>query len=112
TLNKAVLEMLGYKVTATTSSAEALAKIRPHADEFDLVVTDQTMPDLSGVELAKAILQIKPDMPIILCSGYSSVVTEKEALDNGIKKYAMKPMNITTLAQIVREVLDENGKAA
>ena len=112
TLNKMVLEMLGYKVTVTTSSAEALAKIRTHADEFDLVITDQTMPNLSGVELAKAILQIKPDMPIILCSGYSSVVTEKEALDNGIKKYAMKPMNITTLAQIVREVLDENGKAA
>lgn len=110
TLNKAVLEMLGYKVTATTSSAEALAKIRTHADEFDLVITDQTMPDLSGVELAKAILQIKPDMPIILCSGYSSVVTEKEALAYGIKKYAMKPMNITTLAQIVRDVLDENGR--
>ena len=70
------------------------------------------MPDLSGVELAKAILQIKPDMPIILCSGYSSVVTEKEALAHGIKKYAMKPMNITILAQIVRDVLDENGKAA
>jgi CheY-like chemotaxis protein len=110
TLNKTTLELLGYKVTATTSSKEALAKVNTNADEFDLVITDQTMPDLSGIELAREIMKRKPDLPIILCSGYSSIMTEEEALAQGIKKYAMKPVDIRTLAQIVREVLDENGK--
>ena len=108
TLNKTTLELLGYKVTATTSSKEALAKVYTNADEFDLIITDQTMPDLSGIELARKIMKIRPDMPIILCSGYSSVMTEEEALAQGIKKYAMKPVDIRTLAQIVREVLDES----
>ncbi len=111
TLNKSTLELLGYKVTATTNSKEALAKVYTHADAFDLVITDQTMPNLSGIELAQEIMKIEPDMPIILCSGYSSIMTEEEALAHGIKKYAMKPVDIRTLAQIVREVLDENGKA-
>ncbi len=104
-LNKAILERLGYTVTATTSSVEALEKVRTQGDEFDLVITDQTMPNLSGVEMAQEILKIKPNMPIILCSGYSSVITEEGALALGIKKYAIKPVDRTTLAQIVREVL-------
>ena len=108
TLNKSALESLGYNVTATTSSTKALAKFYTHTDEFDLVITDQTMPDMSGLELAQEIMKIKPEMPIILCSGYSSVVTEEEALAQGIKKYVTKPVNIGTLAQIVREVLDES----
>ncbi len=110
-MNKLILERLGYKVTAITSSAEALAQVRTHADEIDLVITDQTMPDLSGFELAQEIMKIKPEMPIILCSGYSSVMTKEEALAIGIKKYAMKPVDITTLAQMVREVLDEGKQA-
>ena len=111
-MNKTILERLGYTVTATTSSTEALEKVRTHADEWDLIVTDQTMPDLSGVELAREIMKIKPDMPIILCSGYSSIVSEKDALAFGIKKYVMKPVDTGTLAHIVREVLDEKGKVA
>ncbi len=106
-INKSVLEGLGYKVTSTTSSEEALEKIRTHAGDFDLVITDQTMPNLSGSELAREILKIKPDMPIILCSGYSSVVTETDALAIGIKKYVAKPVEKITLAKIVRMVLDE-----
>ncbi len=107
-MNAMILEQLGYTVTATTSSIEALEKIRTHADDFDLVITDQTMPNLSGVEMAQEILKIKPDMQIILCSGYSSVITEEGALALGIKKYAMKPVSLKILAQIVREVLDKN----
>ncbi|MBU0664333.1 MAG: PAS domain S-box protein [Proteobacteria bacterium] len=105
-LNTKMLERFGYRVTATTSSREALEKIRTQGDDFDLVITDQTMPNLSGAELAREILDIRPDMPIILCSGYSSLVTEEEVLALGIKKYTMKPVNIRTLAKIVREVLD------
>ena len=107
-LNKSILERLGYTVTVTTDSEEALEKISAHSDDFDLVITDQTMPNLCGVELAQQILRIKPDMPIILCSGYSSVITEEEALAIGIKKYAMKPVDRKTLAKIVRQVLDGN----
>ncbi|MDD3814049.1 MAG: response regulator [Desulfocapsaceae bacterium] len=107
-LNTKMLERFGYRVTATTSSKEALEKIHAQGDDFDLVITDQTMPNLSGVELAREILNIKPDMPIILCSGYSSVVTEDEALASGIKRYVMKPLDIRTLVKMIREVLDEN----
>lgn len=107
-LNRSVLEQLGYTVTATTNSEEALGEIRTHPDDFDLVITDQTMPNLSGVELAQEILKVTPDMPIILCSGYSSVITQEGALAIGIKKYASKPVDRKTLAKIVRQVLDEN----
>jgi PAS domain S-box-containing protein len=107
-LNTSILERLGYKVTATTSSEEALEKVRTHAEDFDLIITDQTMPNLSGIELVQEIRKIKLDMPIILCSGYSSVISEEGALALGIKKYLAKPVDLTVLAQIVREVLDEN----
>jgi DNA-binding NtrC family response regulator len=103
---KAILERFGYTVTATISSEEALEKVRSHAEDFDLVITDQTMPNLSGVELAREIMKIKADMPIILCSGYSNVVSPEDALALGIKRYAMKPVELTTLAKLVREVLD------
>lgn len=107
-LNTSILELLGYQVTATTDSEEALDILRAHAKDFDLVITDQTMPKLSGVELAQEILKIKTDMPIILCSGYSSIITEDSALVLGIKKFVMKPVDITELSRIVRQVLDEN----
>ena len=107
-LHKTILQRLGYEVTTTTDSQNALELIRTHQDRFDLVVTDQTMPNLSGVELARETLKIKPTMSIILCTGYSSVVSEKNALAIGIKKYAKKPVGIKELAKIVRQVLDEN----
>ena len=107
-LNKALFERLGYAVTATTDSREALELIRRHPNQFDLIVTDQSMPNLSGAELAREVLKIKSTIPIILCTGYSSAVSEKEALAIGIKKYVFKPVDLTTLAQIIRQVLDEN----
>ena len=106
-LNKRVLERLGYTVTATTSSKEALERIRLHPNKFDLLITDQTMPELSGVELAEEILKIRADIPIILNTGYSSVITEEGALAIGIRKYVSKPVTRTTLAKAVREVLDD-----
>jgi len=106
-IDKALLEQLGYEVTAITQSHDALEQIRTDPDQFDLIITDQTMPNLTGAELAKEILSIRPDMPIILCTGYSSVFSEEGALAIGIKKYAKKPVDRTTLAKIVRQVLDE-----
>ena len=105
-LQKTVLERLGYKVTATVDSREAFEKIRSDLDRFDLIITDQSMPYLSGVELAEEILKIKSDLKIILCTGHSSVITEEGALAIGIKKYLKKPVNRSTLANIVRQVLD------
>ncbi len=107
-LNKSILEKLGYTVTSATESLDALEKIRKEPDLFDLIVTDQTMPNLTGVELAQEVLKIRPNMPIILCTGYSSVITKEAALAIGIKTYANKPVDISTLAKIVREVLDDN----
>ena len=106
-MNRRILELLGYTVAVTTSSKEALAQVRAHGDDFDLVLTDQCMPNLSGVELAREIVRIRPDLPIILCSGYISNVTKEEALACGIRKYVMKPVELSTLSRIVREVLDE-----
>lgn len=106
-LQETILERLDYTVTATTDSNEALEKFCLQPDQFDLIITDQTMPSLSGVEFAEEVLKIKADMPIILCTGYSSIVTEEEALALGIKKYVRKPVDRSTLTDIVRQVLDE-----
>ncbi len=106
-LHKIFLQQLGYEISSTINSREALEKIRLYSDRFDLLVTDQSMPNLSGVELAREVLKIKPALPIILCTGYSAVVSEKEALAIGIKKYAKKPVELQNLAGIIRQVLDE-----
>ena len=99
-MNKTILERLGYKVSATTDSLDALEKIRTDPDQFDLIITDQTMPKLTGAELVQEILKIKRTMPIILCTGYSSVLSKKDALAIGIRKYARKPVDRKTLARI------------
>ena len=105
--HKRQLTRLGYRVTVTTDSKDALEKIHSHPEEFDLLITDQTMPGLSGVELAAAVHKIKPDIPIILCTGHSDVVTKEDALAMGIKKYVSKPIYRDELSQAIREVLDE-----
>ena len=107
-IQKSVLERLGYKVAGTTDSLYALEQVRTNPDLFDLIITDQTMPNLSGANLAEEVLKIKQDMPIILCTGYSSVISEEVALAMGIKKYVLKPVGRKTLSGIVRQVLDEN----
>lgn len=105
TLNRQVLERLGYTVYATTDSKEALDRFTADPSEFDLVITDQTMPDLTGVELSGKLLELRKDIPIILCTGYSAVVNEEQALDAGIKKQLEKPVSRKELAQAIKEVL-------
>jgi len=107
-INKSILERLGYTVTGTTDSRNGLKKFRADPDRFDLIITDMTMPHLTGLELAQAVLQIKPTMPDILCTGYSSVISKDEALAIGIKKYVRKPIRRKELAKIVWMVLGEN----
>jgi len=101
-----MLEHLGYKVTIVTNSVEALDLFKTYPDDFDLVITDQTMPKMSGVELARELFKIRPNIPIILCSGYSAQVTDEEALAIGIRAFCQKPMEMKQLAIVAREALD------
>ncbi|MBW2018772.1 MAG: PAS domain S-box protein [Deltaproteobacteria bacterium] len=103
---KEMLERLGYEVIPRTSSIEALESFRERPDHFDLVITDQTMPNMTGTELAKELMRIRPDIPIILCTGFSEVITPEKAMAMGIREFIMKPLMTRDLAESVRRVLD------
>ena len=105
-----ILEAMGYRVTARTSSIEALAAFEAKQDEIDLVITDQTMPKMTGDQLARRILELRPEMPIILCTGYSTVINDAKAKAMGIRRFLLKPIIKQELAEILRELLDPAGK--
>jgi PAS domain S-box-containing protein len=111
-MGEELLAELGYEVTVRTSSREALALFRLRPKTFDIVVTDQTMPDLTGVQLASEILSIRPDVPIVLCTGFSHTVTEESAKAAGIRGFVMKPLTKKELARTVRRVLDSTSDEA
>jgi CheY-like chemotaxis protein len=102
-----VLTELGYEVTSRMSSTEALTLLKEDPSRFDLVITDQTMPGMTGVDLAKKILVLRPDMPIIMCTGYSHTTNEESAKATGIRAFVMKPLTKREIARTVRKVLDE-----
>jgi len=106
-LGRMSLEKMGYRVTATARPAEALELFSSKPDQFDLVITDMTMPQMTGDRLAKEIMKIRPDMPIIICTGYHEKITEKKSLETGIKALLLKPVSINNLAKSVRKVLDK-----
>jgi PAS domain S-box-containing protein len=102
-----MLDRLGYGVEICTSSTEALERFQATPDSFDLVITDQTMPKMSGELLTKALRRIRPDIPIILCTGFSHVVDALKAREIGIDAFLLKPLVIRDLAQTIRQVLDK-----
>ena len=104
-----MLERMGYKVTTRTSSLEALTTFENQPGAFDIVITDQTMPGMTGIDLARRMLQIRPDLPVILCTGYSSQISEEKAKSFGIQGFAMKPLSKKELGDLIRTVLDSNG---
>ncbi len=106
-LGKVMFQQLGYEVTACTSSLEALQTFQKHPDRFDAVITDQTMPGITGMDLTTIMLQIRPDIPIILCTGFSSLISEEQAKNRGVKGFVMKPYALIDIAPLLREVLDE-----
>ena len=108
-LGKTMLERLGYHVTFCTDSMTALSLFRKDPHSFDVLVTDQTMPAMTGFELARNVLRIRPDLPIILCTGYSNLIDEKAAKQVGIKSFIMKPVTKNELAKALRKVRDEGG---
>ncbi len=103
--SKEILEYLGYEVIAKTDSIKALEAFQQTPDFFDLVITDQTMPTMTGLDLAKKILTARPDLPIVLCTGFSTETTEKKALAAGIHTYVKKPLGPRKLATIVNKIL-------
>jgi CheY-like chemotaxis protein len=102
-----MLGNLGYKVVGKTSSVEALKLFKENPDQFDLVITDMTMPGITGDRLAHQLMDIRHNIPIILCTGYSDHITGEIAKQIGIRKFIMKPLIMKELAEIIRTVLDK-----
>ncbi|MEN6615579.1 MAG: ATP-binding protein [Syntrophorhabdus sp.] len=109
-LNQQRLMKLGYDVVGTTSSTDALRIFRKDSAGFHLVITDQTMPNLTGIDLATELLKIRADVPIILCTGQNDAVLPEAAREIGIQGFLMKPVVSRELAQVVRHVLDAKVK--
>jgi nitrogen-specific signal transduction histidine kinase len=105
-IEQQILERLGYKVTPKTDSEEALEEFAAQPDRFDLVITDMTMPKMTGDQLARRMMDIKPQIPVILCTGFNESISEEKALAMGIDKFVMKPIVKDELATTIRTVLD------
>jgi CheY-like chemotaxis protein len=100
------LERLGYGVVVCTSSTEALRLFRATPEAFDLLITDYTLPDMTGEVLARELRRMQPDLPIILCTGFSPTMTAEKAAAVGIQTYLMKPVGLRELSHAIRRALD------
>jgi len=100
-----LLERLGYEVVGRTSSVEALELFRAKPESFDLVITDMTMPNMTGDKLAQELMGIRPDIPVILCTGFSERITEEKAKALGIREFVLKPLVMQDLAMSMRRAL-------
>jgi PAS domain S-box-containing protein len=105
-MGKQMLEYLGYEVVTRTSSVEALELFRRHPDRFDLIITDMTMPNMTGLDLSQELMRINPDIPIILCTGFSHQISKDKAKMARIRELVMKPVLLEDLAGAVRRALD------
>jgi len=105
-LGKQMLEKLGYEAVVRTSSVEALELFKAQPEKFDMVITDMTMPNLTGEKLAGELINVRPEIPIILCTGYSENITETKAKKIGIKELILKPIVMQDIARTIRRVLD------
>ena len=108
-IGKRMLERLGYRVTTKTSSVEALELFRQSPDEFDLVITDMTMPDMTGDVLARELIALRPDIPISVCTGYSERINPQIVKEIGIKELAMKPVVMKDIARMIQRVLSKEA---
>jgi CheY-like chemotaxis protein len=101
------LRLMGFEAVSKSNSEEALKMFESNPNDFDAIITDQTMPGITGLELAKRVLQVRPSMPIFLCSGYNEKVTAKTAKNLGITDYLTKPLNFKELASLICAVCEE-----
>jgi DNA-binding NtrC family response regulator len=111
-MGKQMLERLGYRVTIRTSSVEALEAFRADPDRFDIVITDQTMPQMTGSRLAKELTSIKPNIPIVLISGFSETSTAESREKVGIREVIMKPLVARDLSFAIRKALERQTKVS
>ena len=100
-----LLNSLGYDVTGSTSALAALSMITENPEGFDLVLTDLTMPELTGVELSKKIRRVRDDIPVVLFTGYSDSISREEAEEAGVKRYCMKPVSLRELSRVIFSTL-------
>lgn len=108
---KRVLSKFGYRVTVRENGIQALEDVKQNPGKYDLIITDMTMPVMTGAELSRQILAIRPEMPVILCTGHSELISREKALAMGIAQYCEKPMDINKLLRTVREVFDQKRAA-
>ena len=107
-MGKLILEPLGYKVTSCDDSVKAMELFQASPDDYALVVTDMTMPIMTGEQLGMQIMNIRPNLPIILCTGFSAVIDEDTALQKGFMAFLSKPITRKILTSTVRKILDQN----
>jgi len=110
-LGRQMLSRLGYKVEIRASALDALAAFEHHPHKYDMVITDLTMPHMTGDVLARRLLDLRPDLPVILCTGYSDRMNQAKARQIGVAAYLLKPLSVKELAVTVRQVLDRNQPA-
>ncbi|MCP3930453.1 MAG: response regulator, partial [Bacteroidetes bacterium] len=106
-LEKQMLERLGYNVSALSNSLEALETFNSNPDGYDLVISDMTMPNMTGDQLARELMSIRPDIPIIICTGFSERINKEQAEAHKVRGFLMKPVVKSEMAQMVRKVLNE-----
>ena len=106
-MGKQMLERFGYMVEIKTSSKGALEVFCSNPDVFDLIITDQTMPIMTGIQLTQELKKIRPDIPVILCTGFSEVIDEENFKSQGIDAFVMKPIVMREIAAVIRSVLDK-----
>ncbi len=104
-----LLQRLGYQVTALSDSQKALELFSAEPSRFDLVMTDQTMPFMTGEGLGKELLRIRPDVPIILCTGYADLMTSEKSMDMGFQGFIVKPFSIREVSKLIRHVLERKS---
>ncbi len=110
-MEKKMLERLDYQVTSYVSSVEALEGFRASPNKFDLVITDMAMPNMAGGKLAIELRKIRSDIPILLCTGFSEIMSEEKAISLGIDGFLMKPVLMRDLSKKIRAVLDETNNS-
>ena len=109
-LEKEMVERLGYSATAVSESGAALAIFRENPDKYDLVLTDQTMPDMTGIDLARKLISVRPDIPVVLITGYRDVVDMESAREAGVKAVVGKPMSRAEMGKTIKEVLTPDSR--
>ncbi|MBU0728927.1 MAG: response regulator [Proteobacteria bacterium] len=105
-IGKKLLERLGYTVTVRTSSVEAFHAFQANPEKFDIVITDQMMPNMTGLQLSKKIKEIRKDIPVVLITGFSETLNMDAINDSGINEFALKPMTTNDIAQLIRKALE------